>query len=173
VAALKQRPDADVVYGHCYIVDRDGQVVRRSRSVAFNLRLYAYGGAIIMQQSSFYRRAAFEKAGGFNEENRTCWDAELLMNIALNGGRMEMVDDYWSLYAIYAGSITASAKYDQRFQADRARMFRAMIGRDSNWTDKPWFALARVEKWVRNPLMVVHRIVDKTRMKPRLPAMAV
>jgi glycosyltransferase involved in cell wall biosynthesis len=41
VAALRERPKADVVYGHCYIIDRQGQIVRRSRSVAFNLRLYA------------------------------------------------------------------------------------------------------------------------------------
>ena len=96
VAALRERPKADVVYGHCYIIDRQGQIVRRSRSVAFNLRLYAYGGVVIMQQSSFFRRRAFEKVGGFNEANRTCWDAELLMDMALNGCRLELVDDYWS-----------------------------------------------------------------------------
>jgi len=170
VAALRERPQADVVYGHCYIIDRQGKVVRRSRSVAFNLRGYAYGGVVIMQQSSFFRRRAFESAGGFNEANRTCWDAELLMEMALNGCRLELVDDYWSLYAIYPGSITASVKYNQRYQADKARMFRAMIGRDYNWTDRMWFALSRVEKWVRNPVMVMHRIFDSTRSETRSSA---
>jgi glycosyltransferase involved in cell wall biosynthesis len=173
VAAFESRPKTDVIYGHSYIVDRAGRLVRRSRSVHFNLRLYAYGGCIIMQQSSFFRRQAFEKTGGFNESNRTSWDAELFVDLALNGGRFAMVDDYWSLYAIYPGSITSSVKHNQQYEADRARMFQAITGREQDRTNKIFFYLARIEKWVRNPLVPLHRIIDKSRVKPRLPAIAV
>jgi glycosyltransferase involved in cell wall biosynthesis len=173
VAAFQARPNADLVYGHSYIVDREGRLVRRSRSVPFNLRLYAYGGVIVMQQSSFFRRHAFEKAGGFNEKNRTSWDAELLMDMALNGSRFEMVDDFWSLYAIYPGSITASVKYNQQYQADHARMFQTITGREYARTNKIFFYLARIEKLLRNPLVPVHRIIDKSRVGTRMPATAV
>ena len=173
VAAFEARPKADVIYGHSYIVDRAGRLVRRSRSVHFNLRLYAYGGCIIMQQSSFFRRQAFEKAGGFNENNRTSWDGELFVDLALNGSRFAMVDNNWSLYAIYPGSITASVKHNRQYQADRARMFQAITGREQDRTNKIFFDLARIEKWVRNPLVPLHRIIDKSRARPRLPAMAV
>jgi len=169
VAALQARPHADVVYGHCYIVDREGRVVRRSRSVPFNLRLYAYGGVVVMQQSTFFRRRAFEKVGGFNETNRTSWDAELLMDMALQGSRLAMVDDYWSVYAIYPGSITATVKYNQHYEADRARMFRTMTGRDQGRTNKLFFVLARVEKLLRNPLVPLYRIIDKSPARPSLP----
>jgi glycosyltransferase involved in cell wall biosynthesis len=172
VVALQARPQADVVYGHCYIVDREGRMVRRSRSVPFNLRLYAYGGVVVMQQSTFFRRKAFERAGGFNEANRTSWDAELLMDMALKGSRLEIVDDYWSVYAIYPGSITATVKYNQQYEADRARMFRAITGRDQAQTNKIFFVLARIEKLLRNPLVPVHRIIDKTPARSRLPALA-
>jgi glycosyltransferase involved in cell wall biosynthesis len=173
VAAFQTRPNADLVYGHSYIIDREGRLVRRSRSVPFNLRLYAYGGVIVMQQSSFFRRHAFEKAGGFNEKNRTSWDAELLMDMALNGNRFEMVDDFWSLYAIYPGSITASVKYNQQYQADHARMFQTITGREYARTNKIFFYLARIEKLLRNPLVPVHRIIDKSRVGTRMPATAV
>jgi glycosyltransferase involved in cell wall biosynthesis len=172
-AAFESRARADVVYGHCYIVDREGQVVRRSRSVPFNLRLYAYGGVVVMQQSTFFRRHAFEKVGGFNEANRTSWDAELLMDMALKGSRLEMVDDYWSIYAIYPGSITATVKYNEQYKADRARMFRAITGRDQERTNKVFFLLARVEKLLRNPVVPLYRIIDKFPARPRVPAVAI
>ena len=170
VAAFQVRPKADAIYGHSYIVDREGKMVRRSRSVPFNLRLYAYGGVVVMQQSTFFRRQAFLSVGGFNEANRTSWDAELLMDMAMKGRRFAMVDDYWSLYAIYPGSITASVKYNQQYQADRARMFRTITGRDEAQTNKALFTLARIEKWIRNPQMVMHRIIDKTRAGTNVPA---
>jgi glycosyltransferase involved in cell wall biosynthesis len=172
VAAMRERPDADVVYAHCYIVDRAGRIVRRSRSVPFNLRLYAYGGVVMMQQSTFLRRQAFERAGGFNEENRTCWDAELFADMALKGSRFAMVDDYWSLYAIYPGSITASVKHNQQYRADRARLFRAITGREYDRTNKVLFSLARIEKWLRNPLVPLYRVIDKSVGGPRLAAVS-
>jgi glycosyltransferase involved in cell wall biosynthesis len=170
VATFQSRPRADIIYGHCYIVDREGRVIRRSRSVPFNLRLYAYGGVVVMQQSTFFRRQAFENVGGFNEANRTSWDAELLMDMALKGSRLDMVDDYWSVYAIYPGSITATVKYNQQYQADRARMFQTITGREYARTNKVFFYLARIEKLLRNPLVPVHRIIDKLRAGPGMPA---
>jgi glycosyltransferase involved in cell wall biosynthesis len=173
VAAFQSRPRADIIYGHCYIVDREGRLTRRSRSVPFNLRLYAYGGVVVMQQSTFFRRQAFENVGGFNEANRTSWDAELLMDMALKGSRLDMVDDYWSVYAIYPGSITASVKYNRQYEADRARMFRTITGRDQERTNKIFFILARIEKLVRNPLVPFYRVIDKFPARPRFPAVAV
>lgn len=162
VAALQARPRADVIYAHSYIVDASGQIIRRSRSVPFNLRLYAYGGVVVMQQSTFFRRQAFESAGGFNESNRTSWDGELLVQMALRGSQFALVDDYWSLFAIYPGSITASVKHNQEYQKDDARMFRAITGRDYGRADKLLSSLARVEKWFRNPRVPVYRIIDKS-----------
>jgi glycosyltransferase involved in cell wall biosynthesis len=153
--------DADVVYAHSYIVDGTGKVIRRSRSVPFNLRLYAYGAVVAMQQSTFFRRESFEAVGGFNEANKTSWDSELLVRFALDGYHLIMVDDYWSLYAIYPGSMTASMKRNERFYADHARMFRLITGKEYECANRASFVAARIEKWVRNPLMLAHRVIDK------------
>jgi glycosyltransferase involved in cell wall biosynthesis len=160
MAAFEARPGADVVYGHSYIVDGAGQVVRRSRSVPFNLRLYAYGGVVVMQQSTFFRRAAFEKAGGFNEMNRTSWDGELLVDFARYGCQFALVNDYWSSFAIYPGSITSTAKHSRQYRDDHARIFRTITGRDYERTGRLNFFLARLEKWLRNPSVPIGRIVD-------------
>ena len=168
VAAFQSRRDADVIYGHSYIVDASGKVVRRSRSVSFDLRLYAYGGVVVMQQSTFVRRQAFENTGGFNTSNRSSWDGELLVDLARNGGKFAMVDDYWSLFAIYPGSITASVKTNQQYLNDHARMFRAITGLEFDRVSKARFYLARIEKWFRNPLVPIHRFIDKSFGGPRL-----
>jgi glycosyltransferase involved in cell wall biosynthesis len=168
VAAFQARPDTDVIYGHSYIVDDSGKVVRRSRSVPFDLRLYAYGAVVVMQQSTFFRRQAYDNAGGFNANNRSSWDGELLVDMARNGSKFSMVDDYWSLFAIYQGSITASVKTNQQFMNDHARMFRVITGLEFDQVSKARFYLARVEKWLRNPLVPIHRIIDKSFGGPRL-----
>ena len=168
VVAFQARPDAEVIYAHSYIVDDAGRLVRRSRSVPFDLRLYAYGGVVVMQQSTFFRRRAFESVGGFNESNRTSWDGELLVDFARRGRKFAMVDDYWSLFAIYPGSITASVKYNQQFQNDHARMFRTITGLEYEQASKARFLLARIEKWFRNPLVPIYRIIDKSLGVPRL-----
>jgi glycosyltransferase involved in cell wall biosynthesis len=168
VAAFEARPRADVIYAHSYIVDGSGQVVRRSRSVPFDLRLYAYGGVVVMQQSTFFRRQAFEDVGGFNESNRTSWDGELLVDFARCGTRFALVDDYWSLFAIYVGSITASVKTNQQYLNDHARIFRTITGLEYHKANKARFYLARIEKWFRNPLVPTCRIIDRLFAGPRV-----
>lgn len=168
MAVFDSKPQADVVYAHSYIVDETGQVIRRSRSVPFSLRLYAYGGVVVMQQSTFFRRAAFEVVGGFNTANKTSWDGEMLVRFALTGNHFEMVDDYWSLYAIYSGTMTSSMKTNERFRADHARLFRLITGKDYERANKALFLTARVEKWLRNPRLPVYRIIDKALGGPKL-----
>jgi glycosyltransferase involved in cell wall biosynthesis len=168
VAAFGVTPYADVIYAHSYIVDHEGKLLRRSRSVPFDLRRYAYGGVVVMQQSTFFRRRAFEKAGGFNESNSTSWDGELLIDMAKSGAQFSMVDDYWSQFAIYPGSITASVKHNRQYQADCARLFRSITGREFERTNPVLFLLARIEKWVRYPRTIFDRIIDKVFGGPRL-----
>jgi hypothetical protein len=121
-----------------------------------------------MQQSTFFRRQAFQNIGGFNENNRTSWDGELLVDLALNGSHLAMIEDYWSLFAIYPGSVTSSAKHNQQFHAEHARMFRNITGREYHQANKLLFSLARAEKWLRNPLVPLYRVIDKSIGAPRL-----
>jgi glycosyltransferase involved in cell wall biosynthesis len=160
VSAFQAKPQADVIYGHSYIVDAEGKVVRRSRSVPFDLRLYAFGGVVVMQQSTFCRRQAFEKAGGFNEDNRIAWDGELLVDLALSGSRFALVDEYWSVFAFYPGSISSSVNRNQLFKSNQARLFQIITKREYDRTSSVLFSLARVEKWLRNPRTIIYRIID-------------
>jgi glycosyltransferase involved in cell wall biosynthesis len=170
VAAFEARPQVDVIYGHSYIIDGEGKVVRRSRSVPFDLRLYAYGGVVVMQQSTFFRSHAFAKAGGFNENNRIAWDGELLVDLARIGSRFALIDEYWSVFAFYPGSISSSVNRNQLYKSNQARVFRTITRRDFDRTSSVLFSLARLEKWFRNPRIPIYRIIDKFLGAPGLPS---
>ena len=84
---------------------------RTIESSPFNLRRYAYGSVMVLQQATFIRRLAFDRTDGFNVANRACWDGELLADIAVAGGRLEHVPRMWGAFAIYPDTITGSQRF--------------------------------------------------------------
>ena len=120
----------DVIYANGLFIDENDQVLRRATSAQyFTPWLYVNGLAAIVQQASFIRTAALRAAGGFNRENRTCWDGEAFLKIALDGGRFQRVWADWGGFRIHGASITGSGRLQDLFQADVQRMFQETYGR--------------------------------------------
>ncbi|MGL4541386.1 MAG: glycosyltransferase family 2 protein, partial [Polymorphobacter sp.] len=88
-----QLPAADVILGNGVLIDDHDRLLRRVQSSRFSLSALGHGAMTFVQQGKFFRRAAFERAGGFNAANRTCWDAELLVDMAVAGARVVNVPD--------------------------------------------------------------------------------
>ncbi len=108
-------PEVDVLCGAIRIIDQEGRVSPRKRtSDRFDLADYAAGICTIGQQATFFRRAVFERAGGFNTANRIAWDGELLVDMALAGARFETVRKVLGDFRIYGESITGSQTYRDR-----------------------------------------------------------
>ena len=152
--AFRQHPKADLIYGHGYVIDRAGQIVRRCRSDRFNLRRSAYGNSIIMQQAAFWRRHAFEAVGGFNARNRLSWDGEFWIDLALAGKHFQRVDEYWASFRIHDESITHNfhiGKTDTPFGREQRRVLEKALRRPRNAGDGLQAAMTRVEKWLVDP----------------------
>jgi glycosyltransferase involved in cell wall biosynthesis len=169
VAALQRHPDAAAVYASGYIVDGGGRPIRRLCSTDFDLRAFVFGGVNVMQQSTFVRREAFFAVGGFNARNRTSWDGELLVDLALAGYELRRIEGLWSIFRTHAASISGSGRLNMQYERDRARLFEEVVGRPRDGRDRVAVVAARVEKWVRNPRYLVWRISDAIR-RPRLTA---
>ncbi|MEQ8164962.1 MAG: glycosyltransferase family 2 protein, partial [Alphaproteobacteria bacterium] len=127
-AEFAARPEVDVISGHGYVVDGTGRVLARRRSDRFHPWLYAYGGVLLMQQSSFFRRQAYERVGGFNTANRTCWDAELFVDMACAGSRFQVIDEYWSLFTLHEDSISGSGRLTEKYLADLRPLQARLLG---------------------------------------------
>lgn len=158
VAALECRPEIDVVSGHAQIIDHKDLPLRKAFSGRFDLTAYAYGGMELMQPSTFFRRRIFEASGGFNLENRSNWDGELWVDMALAGARFALVNRYWSGYRLQPGSITSSRIMDDAIARYRRRMFVKITGRKWRRIDAFQAAKFRVMRHLLHPRALYQRL---------------
>jgi glycosyltransferase involved in cell wall biosynthesis len=171
VQALRNNPDADVVYGHGYVVDEDDSILRRFHSRRFTAWRYVYDAADVMQQATFVRRSAFAAAGGFNPDNRVMWDAELLIDLARAGSRFVRVDEYWALFRLHRASISGSGggkpdpkraaregQFASEIRRNRERLFEKAIGRPRRPSDRVVRTSARLLGWATDPAHVAIRL---------------
>ena len=165
---LTANPDVDVVYGDGYIVDAEGGVVRTMESTPLNLRRYAYQIGMILQQATFIRRSAMDRVGGFNAANRTCWDGELIIDIALTGARIRHVRKWWGLFADYPETISGSQRLRDVAVLNTAHMFRKVHGRDRGPADGLIRRVAWVESWFATPGRTLRRLREIVTGPPRL-----
>lgn len=128
---FQHHPEVDVLMGSGAIIDGDGRRHLRKRlSTPFTARRFLHGTATNFQQATFFRRASFAASGGFNVENRSCWDTELLVDLLLAGARFHDVRRVLGHFRIYPGTITsaiASQGPGQRYLADQERMRQKLI----------------------------------------------
>ncbi|HET7086143.1 MAG TPA: glycosyltransferase family 2 protein [Rhizomicrobium sp.] len=152
--AFGSHPGADLIYGHGYVIDETGKIVRRCRSDRFSLRRAAYGNSVIMQQAAFWRREAFQAVNGFNAQNRLSWDGEFWIDLASAGKRFERVDDYWACFRAHAEGITRKfhgGVEESPFGREQRRLFEKALGRPRMPGDRFAAAETRIEKWLADP----------------------
>jgi glycosyltransferase involved in cell wall biosynthesis len=146
-----QNPDCDIVMGNGFTIDAQGKRIRRIRAAGFTLHRYFYGGATWLQQATFFRRDAFAAVGGFNVNNRSCWDGELLVDMVRQGARIKYLDQDLALFRIHAKSITGSRRHSEMMKGDAERMFTLVRGRTWTAVDTLRAYLFRVERLLTHP----------------------
>jgi glycosyltransferase involved in cell wall biosynthesis len=120
-------PLTDILCGAIRIIDENGMASPRKRtSDLFRMADYAEGISTVGQQATFFRRIAFQKAGGFNADNRISWDGELLIDFALAGCQFETVRRVLGDFRIYSDSITGSSQYLEKMLRERRRLRNKM-----------------------------------------------
>ena len=143
------------IAAHGRVIAEGGALVRPVRTDALTLRGYAFGANVVVQQSTFLTREAFERAGGFNLENKVCWDGELLVDLLMNGGRFERTDDVWGLFRIYGGSITGSQQLADVLTQENARLFEKIVGRPMRRRDHLEAGIRRGLKHASSPRLAL------------------
>ncbi len=158
VQYFEAHPDVEVISGHSWIIDGDGNVMRRFFSDRYSLTMAAYSSSILSQASTFFRAEAFQRAGGFNIENRSNWDGELFVDMALSGARFYLVPEFWSRYRVHGEGITGSGKLQALHKVHQDRMFRKIMGREPNSWDRFLALGARTARKFSNPSDTIERL---------------
>ena len=110
VAAAFADPAVDVVLGNGVVIDDTDRHIRNAQSSRFSRVAYGHGAMTFIQQGCFFRAEAFARVGGFNAANRTSWDAELLIDMAVAGARIVNIPDRLGAFRLYGDTITGSVQ---------------------------------------------------------------
>jgi len=139
--AFQANPGTDLVTGHAYIIDTENRRLRKSYTDKFHLRAFAYEACLICQQSTFFRADLFRKVGGFNEQNRIAWDAELFLNLLTRSDQYIVLDDFLSAFRLHSEAITGGARLRSLAVDFERAKFHRIIGR-------PWRSGDRIVRWM-------------------------
>ena len=156
-------PDTDVLCGNGYQIDENGRRVRRIFSTRWGLRRYAYGACNVVQQATFFRSGVFRRAGGFNVQNRTCWDGELLVDMALRGARFSCVPEFLGAFRVHDDSISGSGRRLHEYQTDNIRVGLKALGRAPAFFDPLIGYFFQAERSLRYPMRFVQKMIDRLR----------
>ncbi len=134
-----ENPDIDGILGNGILIDDKGETRRLMKSSRFSLTDLGHGAMTFVQQGNFFRRRAFLASGGFNIANRTCWDGELLVDMALAGARFINVPEQLGAFRLYGDTITGSGRLAEAMKIDTARYQAKALGRDRRSRSTGWW----------------------------------
>ena len=127
---FKAHSECDIVMGNGYTIDSLGRTIKHYKARDFSVRRFFYGGSEWLQQATFFKADLYRRAGGFNPENRTSWDGELLLKMASLGAKIGYLNADIGAFRIHDKSISGSGRLNNQYQQDCRRVFRELNGRD-------------------------------------------
>ncbi len=147
----------DIVLGRGYQIDEHGTVVRKLfQSKKWSTYRYAVGVANAIQQGTFFRASAFHATGGFNTDNRTSWDGELLVDMVAAGARVRTTTDVLGSFRIYSDSISGSGRLIEAYNRDQKRIREKILsGNLADGEHMPVW-LMRLGRWIADPERFIH-----------------
>jgi glycosyltransferase involved in cell wall biosynthesis len=155
--AFAQLPEIDVCSGHGYFASASGELGAPLSSDRWNLTRFKYGACVLLQPATFFRRQAFERAGGFPQTGRVCWDMELWARLAASGARFHTLDAFLAGFRLHEKSITGGAELQKRRRDDARAVMAEVRGRPETLLDRAGQAFFRAAKFGGSPISSLKR----------------
>lgn len=160
---FRENPATNIVCGCGFVIDESGRTTIKKIPTRLSKRLYAYGAVTFFQQGIFFRKTAYRATQGFNPDNRSCWDGELLLDMLINGERARTLHEDLAAFRIHGLSISGSGRLGEIYRQDCRRLFVKAMGREMNTTDRLLGKIFRLEKWLMNPRATLVRTLSALR----------
>jgi glycosyltransferase involved in cell wall biosynthesis len=135
---LARRPDVDVVYGHRVLIDANDDEVNRWVLPRHDGRALAWMD-YVPQETLFWRRRIWEKAGGRMDESfQFALDWELLLRFRDAGARFERLPRFLGAFRLHQTQKTETHMTDW-WAAEANRLFARYHTRRRYWKVFPYF----------------------------------
>ena len=155
--AFAARPEADVVSGHGYFANATGELGMPTFSDRWSVKRFASGACVLVQPATFFKRTAFDRAGGFRNTGSVCWDMELWADLAKTGARFATIDEFLAAFRLHDRSITGSRELQQKRRTDARAVMSAMRGRPATAHDRVLEVAYRLGKFSTHPLRTIRQ----------------
>ncbi len=129
VEVMEKNPEASFAFGHCPIVDLEGQEIRQGIT-RFKEAFYPVSSRFtfqcinyISQPACFFRRSAVEAAGPLCFDLKAAWDYEFFLRLWRQGKAVRIPAPAVSEFCWHEGSISGQhfrQQFDEEFQAAKA-----------------------------------------------------
>lgn len=160
--AASRFPEAGAIVGNGFFVNEAGDRQRKLISTHYGLDAALFGACFSLQQATFYRAGAFKDVGGFNDSNKTCWDGEILMDIASKGYSVKRFDAYVGAFRIHSASITGSGRLSALYAKDVEEIFKRIKGRDRSFVDRIFTGpIVRTVRRLSDPVRLITLGADR------------
>jgi len=168
VDAFRTTPLVGAIYGEGYLITRDGRVTGRFPATEpFNLWKLAYLSDYILQQSTFFRRAAVKAVGWLDERLHYALDWDLLIRLGQKFG-LRYVPDYMGMLREYPETKTSSGgrqrvnEIRQVLQRHTGRKYPPgywIYGLDTLHRQSQAFVIARTPRLLRSVATLANVVV--------------
>lgn len=165
VKFISDNPGFDVYYGHGFMKNEKNHTTSKIYSDLWSLYGYRYGRVSIIQQATFISKQAYLRTKGFNLNNKTCWDGELLVDLALSGAKFKRYFSHVALFRIHDDSITGSGERNDLHQRTRQEI-NDRIDQHTQFIFKSRF-IATIWEILNDPIIKIKKWIAASNRKSR------
>lgn len=118
---FEAHPDITVVYGNWMTIDETGREIAKHYALKARTPHFSYENLDGYNQALFWRRAAHERFGKFDENLHRLMDDDLILALLRNEGpaRFYRTDAFLGAFRIHGGQKTPAAAIDDRHRAEQ------------------------------------------------------
>jgi glycosyltransferase involved in cell wall biosynthesis len=154
---FQHNPRIGVVAGAGKFIDEHGAPIRDVWSDPVSRLRIAFGGGNLIQPATFIRASDFQRVGGFNVNNRSNWDGELVTDMYLAGSRFKIVDNVWGGYRLHRESITSTGRLFKQIGAWSMRRQQKLGYSLPRCAERFISSYFRLERIMRHPRIIYQR----------------
>ena len=105
---FRLHPEVDFVYGDQGTIDDKGNLIFVKKTIPYDHQSQLYGGCLIPQPSSFWRKRVFEKVGNFDTTLHYNMDVDFFIRCGIKGVRFGHIPKPLSCFRIHEASKTTA-----------------------------------------------------------------